>query len=137
MRKLLLSTTALAAAATLSANALADVSISGYTEFNYQSRSSNVAASDGTSMGSDSEIKISFSNKTDSGLDIDALKLVAKGITETAKETGFLVITHYQRLLELIKPNFVHAMIDGKFVKSGGPELALKLEDQGYDWLEA
>ena len=76
-------------------------------------------------------------DETDSGLDIDALRLVAKGITETAEETGFLVITHYQRLLELIKPNFVHAMIDGKFVKSGGPELALKLEDQGYDWLEA
>ena len=76
-------------------------------------------------------------DETDSGLDIDALRLVAKGITETAEETGFLVITHYQRLLELIKPNFVHAMIDGKFVKSGGPELALKLEDQGYDWLES
>lgn len=76
-------------------------------------------------------------DETDSGLDIDALRLVAKGITETTEETGFLVITHYQRLLELIKPNFVHAMIDGKFVKSGGPELALKLEDQGYDWLEA
>ncbi len=71
MRKLLLSTTALAAAATLSVNsAIADVSISGYTEWVYQSRSSNVAANDGTSMGSDSEIKISFSNKTDSGLDI-------------------------------------------------------------------
>ena len=76
-------------------------------------------------------------DETDSGLDIDALRLVAKGITETSEETGFLVITHYQRLLELIKPDFVHAMIDGKFVKSGGPELALKLEDQGYDWLEA
>ena len=76
-------------------------------------------------------------DETDSGLDIDALRLVAKGITETAEETGFLVITHYQRLLDLVKPDFVHAMIDGKFVKSGGPELALKLEDQGYDWLEA
>ena len=76
-------------------------------------------------------------DETDSRLDIEAVRLVAKGITETAEETGFLVITHYQRLLELIKPDFVHAMIDGKFVKSGGPELALKLEDQGYDWLEA
>ncbi len=76
-------------------------------------------------------------DETDSGLDIDALRLVAKGITETDKSTGFLVITHYQRLLELVKPTFVHAMIDGKFVKSGGPELALELEDRGYDWLEA
>lgn len=76
-------------------------------------------------------------DETDSGLDIDALKLVARGITETAEETGFLVITHYQRLLDLVKPDYVHAMIDGKFVKSGGPELALKLESQGYDWLEA
>ena len=76
-------------------------------------------------------------DETDSGLDIDALRLVAKGITETDKSTGFLVITHYQRLLDLVKPTFVHAMIDGKFVKSGGPELALELEDRGYDWLEA
>ena len=76
-------------------------------------------------------------DETDSGLDIDALRLVAKGINETAENTGVLVITHYQRLLDLVKPDFVHAMIDGKFVKSGGPELALKLEDKGYDWLEA
>jgi Fe-S cluster assembly ATP-binding protein len=76
-------------------------------------------------------------DETDSGLDIDALRLVAKGINETAADTGFLVITHYQRLLDLVKPDYVHAMIDGKFVKSGGPELALELEDRGYDWLEA
>ncbi|MEC8540670.1 MAG: Fe-S cluster assembly ATPase SufC, partial [Candidatus Thermoplasmatota archaeon] len=76
-------------------------------------------------------------DETDSGLDIDALRLVARGINETAEDTGVLVITHYQRLLDLVKPDFVHAMIDGKFVKSGGPELALKLEDKGYDWLEA
>ncbi len=76
-------------------------------------------------------------DETDSGLDIDALRLVAKGINQTAENTGVLVITHYQRLLDLVKPDFVHAMIDGKFVKSGGPELALKLEAQGYDWLEA
>ena len=76
-------------------------------------------------------------DETDSGLDIDALRLVAKGINETAENTGVLVITHYQRLLDLVKPDYVHAMIDGKFVKSGGPELALELEDKGYDWLEA
>ena len=76
-------------------------------------------------------------DETDSGLDIDALRLVAKGIRETDKKTGFLVITHYQRLLDLVKPTFVHAMIDGKFVKTGGPELAHILEERGYDWLEA
>ena len=83
------------------------------------------------------EPKLALLDETDSGLDIDALRLVAKGINETAENTGVLVITHYQRLLDLVKPDFVHAMIDGKFVKSGGPELALKLEDKGYDWLEA
>jgi len=76
-------------------------------------------------------------DETDSGLDIDALRLVAKGINETAESTGVMVITHYQRLLDLVKPTYVHAMIDGKFVKTGGPELALKLEEKGYDWLEA
>ena len=76
-------------------------------------------------------------DETDSGLDIDALRLVAKGINEIAENTGVLVITHYQRLLDLVKPDFVHAMIDGRFVKSGGPELALELEHKGYDWLEA
>ena len=76
-------------------------------------------------------------DETDSGLDIDALRLVASGVNEIAKDTGILVITHYQRLLDLVKPDFVHAMIDGKFVKSGGPELAHQLEKQGYDWLEA
>lgn len=81
--------------------------------------------------------RLALLDETDSGLDIDALRLVAKGINETAENTGVLVITHYQRLLDLVKPTFVHAMIDGKFVKSGGPELALKLEAQGYDWLEA
>ena len=81
--------------------------------------------------------RLALLDETDSGLDIDALRLVAKGINETAENTGVLIITHYQRLLDLVKPTFVHAMIDGKFVKSGGPELALKLEAQGYDWLEA
>ena len=76
-------------------------------------------------------------DETDSGLDIDALRLVAKGINEIAEITGVLVSTHYQRLLDLVKPDFVHAMIDGKFVKSGGPELAIELENRGYDWLEA
>ena len=89
MRKLLLGTTALAAAATLSVNAaIADVSISGYTEFVYQSRSSNVAASDGTSMDSDSEIKISFSNKTDSGLDIAMVTEIMTDSGDTSSAAG-------------------------------------------------
>ena len=80
---------------------------------------------------------LALMDETDSGLDIDALRLVARGIKEISDETGFLIITHYQRLLDLVKPDYVHAMIDGEFVKSGGPELALKLEEKGYDWLEA
>ena len=76
-------------------------------------------------------------DETDSGLDIDALRVVAKGINQIAEDAGCLIITHYQRLLDLVKPDFVHAMIDGKIVESGGPELALKLEENGYDWLEA
>tara|TARA_B100000767_G_scaffold271283_1_gene296584 strand:+ start:1336 stop:2079 length:744 start_codon:yes stop_codon:yes gene_type:complete len=75
-------------------------------------------------------------DETDSGLDIDALRIVAKGINEVAVNSGCLIITHYQRLLDLVKPDFVHAMINGKIVKTGGPELALRLEDQGYEWLD-
>ena len=76
-------------------------------------------------------------DETDSGLDIDALRIVAEGINAVAKETGCLIITHYQRLLDLVKPDVVHVLIDGKIVQSGGPELALKLEKEGYDWVEA
>jgi len=76
-------------------------------------------------------------DETDSGLDIDALRIVAKGINTVAPEAGCLIITHYQRLLDHVKPHFVHVMINGTIVESGGPELALKLERDGYDWLEA
>lgn len=76
-------------------------------------------------------------DETDSGLDIDALRIVAKGINEIAPESGCLIITHYQRLLDHVKPHFVHALIDGTIVKTGGPELALELEERGYDWLDA
>ncbi|MGB1419968.1 MAG: Fe-S cluster assembly ATPase SufC, partial [Poseidonia sp.] len=75
-------------------------------------------------------------DETDSGLDIDALRIVAKGINSVAPEAGCLIITHYQRLLDHVQPHFVHVMIDGTIVESGGPELALKLEEQGYEWLE-
>jgi len=76
-------------------------------------------------------------DETDSGLDIDALRIVAEGINAVAKDTGCLIITHYQRLLDLVKPDVVHVLIDGRIVESGGPELALKLEKEGYDWADA
>ena len=76
-------------------------------------------------------------DETDSGLDIDALRIVAKGINSVAPQAGCLIITHYQRLLDHVQPHFVHVMIDGIIVQSGGPELALKLEKEGYEWLEA
>jgi Fe-S cluster assembly ATP-binding protein len=75
-------------------------------------------------------------DETDSGLDIDALRIVAEGVNAlSGPELGVLVITHYQRLLNYIKPGFVHIMLDGRIVESGGPDLALHLEDQGYDWV--
>ena len=76
-------------------------------------------------------------DETDSGLDIDALKIVAKGVNAMrSPDRGFLVITHYQRLLDYIKPDHVHVMHDGQIVKSGGKELALELEESGYDFLK-
>ena len=77
--------------------------------------------------------KLSILDETDSGLDIDALKTVANGVnTLREKNNAFLIITHYQRLLEYIKPDFVHVLINGKIKESGGPELALELESKGY-----
>ncbi len=76
-------------------------------------------------------------DETDSGLDIDALKVVAKGVNSMrSPNRGFLIITHYQRLLDYIKPDHVHVMDDGRIVKSGGAELALELEESGYDFLK-
>ena len=83
------------------------------------------------------EPNLSILDETDSGLDIDALKTVADGVNKYRdNQKSFLVITHYQRLLKYIQPDFVHVLIDGKIVKSGGKELALKLEEKGYGWLE-
>ncbi len=80
--------------------------------------------------------KYSVLDETDSGLDIDALKVVAKGVNVMrSPERGILLITHYQRLLDYIKPDVVHVMVEGRIVKSGGPELALELESKGYDWV--
>ena len=80
--------------------------------------------------------EIAILDETDSGLDIDALRIVADGVNALmGSDLGVLVITHYQRLLNYIKPDFVHIMLDGKIVESGGPDLALHLEEQGYDWV--
>jgi len=80
--------------------------------------------------------KIAILDETDSGLDIDALRIVSDGVNALAgPEMGVLVITHYQRLLNYIKPDFVHIMFNGRIVESGGPELALRLEEEGYDWV--
>jgi Fe-S cluster assembly ATP-binding protein len=75
-------------------------------------------------------------DETDSGLDIDALRIVARGINELmTPEKSVILVTHYQRLLDYVKPHFVHVLRHGKIVQSGGPELALQLEEQGYDWI--
>lgn len=81
---------------------------------------------------------IAVMDETDSGLDIDALRIVSQGVNtlyEQQPEMGVLVITHYQRLLNYIKPHFVSVMMDGRIVRDGGPELALELEEKGYDWI--
>ena len=78
--------------------------------------------------------KLSILDETDSGLDIDALKIVSDGVnTLRNNDNAFLIITHYQRLLDYIKPDFVHVLVNGKIIKSGGPELALELEEKGYE----
>lgn len=82
------------------------------------------------------EPKFAILDETDSGLDIDAIRIVAEGVNSLANEDlGVLVITHYQRMLNYIKPQFVHILFDGRIVETGGPELALKLEEHGYDWV--
>jgi Fe-S cluster assembly ATP-binding protein len=83
------------------------------------------------------EPKYAVLDETDSGLDIDALKIVAQGVNAMrSEERGFLVITHYQRLLEYIVPDYVHVLYEGRIIRSGPKELALELEEKGYDWLK-
>ncbi len=83
------------------------------------------------------EPKLAILDETDSGLDIDALRIVANGVNKLKNnENGYLVITHYQRLLDYIVPDVVHVLYDGKIVKTGGRELALELEEKGYDWIK-
>jgi len=83
------------------------------------------------------EPKLAILDETDSGLDIDALRIVANGVNKLkSKDNATIVITHYQRLLDYIVPDFVHVLYKGKIVKSGGKELALELEEKGYDWIK-
>jgi Fe-S cluster assembly ATP-binding protein len=84
------------------------------------------------------EPKLAILDETDSGLDIDALRIVAKGVNAMrGPDRAMLVVTHYQRLLNHIVPDFVHVLVDGRIVRSGGPELALELEEKGYGWTES
>jgi Fe-S cluster assembly ATP-binding protein len=84
------------------------------------------------------EPKLAILDETDSGLDIDALRIVSDGVNRLrSADRGFLVITHYQRLLDYIVPDVVHVLMNGRIVKTGGPELAKELEERGYDWIEA
>ncbi len=84
------------------------------------------------------EPKLAILDETDSGLDIDALRIVAKGVNAMrSPERAMLVVTHYQRLLNYIVPDTVHVLVDGRIVRSGGPDLALELEEKGYGWMEA
>jgi Fe-S cluster assembly ATP-binding protein len=81
--------------------------------------------------------EIAVLDETDSGLDIDALRIVSEGVNQLmSPNLGVLVITHYQRILDYIKPEYVHILVDGRVVMSGGPELALELEERGYDWVK-
>lgn len=81
--------------------------------------------------------ELAILDETDSGLDIDAMRIVARGVLHLMNENvGLILITHYQRLLDYIKPHYVHVMLNGKIVQSGGPQLALELESKGYDWIE-
>ena len=83
------------------------------------------------------EPNLALLDETDSGLDIDALRIVADGINKLRRpDNAMVLVTHYQRLLNYITPDYVHVLVDGKIVQSGGPELALELEAKAYDWLK-
>ena len=108
----------------------------------YLNRSVNVGFSGGEKKRNEIlqmmilEPTLSILDETDSGLDIDALKIIANGVNNFRNnDRSFMVITHYQRILNYLKPDYVHVIIDGKIVKTGGPELAIKLEEKGYSWI--
>ncbi len=83
------------------------------------------------------EPKLAILDETDSGLDIDALKVVSNGVNQLkSKDNAIIVVTHYQRLLDYIVPDFVHVLYEGRIVKSGTKELAMELEEKGYDWIK-
>ena len=110
----------------------------------YLSRSLNEGFSGGEKKRNETfqmamlEPKLAILDETDSGLDIDALRIVAGGVNKLrTADNAVVVITHYQRLLDYIKPDFVHVLFNGRIVKSGGPELAHELEEKGYDWIKA
>ena len=84
------------------------------------------------------EPTLTILDETDSGLDVDALRIVAEGFNKLRRpESSAIVITHYQRLLDYLKPDVVHVLIDGRIVKTGGPELAIEIENKGFDWIKA
>ncbi len=84
------------------------------------------------------EPKLAILDETDSGLDIDALRIVADGVNAMRRaDRAFLLVTHYQRLLNYVVPDVVHVLVEGRILRSGGKDLALELEDKGYGWLEA
>ena len=84
------------------------------------------------------EPKLSILDETDSGLDVDAMRIVAEGVNQLqTPETAAIVITHYERLLDMIKPNVIHVLYQGRIVKTAGPELAKEIEQRGYDWIKA
>ena len=88
------------------------------------------------SPSSASSIRVSLLDETDSGLDIDALRIVSEGVNKfNAPHNAIVLVTHYDRILNYITPDFVHVLVDGNIVKSGGRELALELEEKGYEWL--
>jgi len=81
--------------------------------------------------------KLAILDETDSGLDIDALKIVSEGVNEfKSNDNAVILVTHYQRLLDYIVPDFIHVLYNGKIIRSGGKELALELEEKGYDWIK-
>ena len=109
----------------------------------FQSRSVNEGFSGGEKKRNEIvqmavlEPKLAILDETDSGLDIDALKIVSNGVNAMrSPERAMILVTHYQRLLDYIVPDFVHVLAGGKIVKSGGPELAMELEREGYGWIE-
>ncbi len=84
------------------------------------------------------EPKLAILDETDSGLDVDAMRIVADGVNKMhTAQTSTIVITHYERLLDMIKPDYIHVLYKGRIVKTGGPELAKEIETRGYDWIKA